>query len=170
MAKRQIGPIVGRRVRLRLLAEADLPMTLAWRNQDHIRVWFVHSDLLTWEQHKDWCAQYFQRDNDFIFIIEETCDLHRPIGQVSLYNIEWDRRRAEHGRLLIGEPAAAGKGLAKEAVEVLIDYAFAQLGLEEVEMDVFNENQVTIALHRACGFREVGEHDGMKKMIKRARW
>jgi L-amino acid N-acyltransferase YncA len=37
-------------------------------------------------------------------------------------------------------------------------------------MDVFNENQVTIALHRACGFREVGEHDGMKKMIKRARW
>ena len=88
MAKRQIGPIAGQRVRLRLLAETDLPMTLAWRNQDHVRKWFVHSDVIPWEQHQRWCAHYFQRDDDFIFIIEETQNFHKPVGQISVYNIE----------------------------------------------------------------------------------
>src|SRR2546428_12784929 len=99
MAKRQLGPLVGQRVRLRLLEYADLPVTLASRNQDHIRPWFGHADLLTWEQHQNWCTQYFQRDTDFIFVIEETHDLDKPVGQSSLYNIEWDKRRAEYGRL-----------------------------------------------------------------------
>jgi len=169
MAKRQIRPLVGPRVRLRLLEAADLLMTLAWRNQDHIRKWFVHADLITWEQHQRWCAQYFQRDNDFIFIIEETQDLHKPVGQIALYNIEWERKRAEYGRLLIGEPEAVGKGLAKEATEALLDYACDRLGLEEIELEVFSANVAATAIYRACGFREVGEHDGLKKMVKRAR-
>jgi diamine N-acetyltransferase len=141
-------------------------MTMAWRNQDHIRVWFGHADLLTWEQHKNWCAQYFRRDNDFIFIIEETRDLHKPVGQISLYNIDWDQRRAEYGRLLIGEPEAAGKGLAKEATQVLLDYAFGRLGLTEVALEVFGTNLPAIAIYQAYGFREVGESGGMKRMVK----
>lgn len=166
MAKRQLDPLVGQRVRLRLLEEADLPMTLAWRNQEHIRVWFVHADPLTWEQHKNWCTQYFQRDNDFIFIIEETRDLHKPVGQISLYNIEWDQGRAEYGRLLIGEPEAAGKGVAKEATHVLLDYAFGPLGLAEITLEVFSTNLPAMAIYRACGFLEVGESGGLKKMVK----
>ena len=54
MPKRIIAPLVNGRVRLRLLEEADLPMTLAWRNQDHIRKWFFHSDVITPEQHRRW--------------------------------------------------------------------------------------------------------------------
>ena len=166
MTKRQLGPLVGQRVRLRLLEEADLPVTLAWRNQDHIRTWFVHADLLTWEQHQNWSTQYFQRDNDFIFVIEETRDLHKPVGQISLYNIEWDQRRAEYGRLLIGEPEAVGKGVAKEATNVLLDFAFGQLGLAEVALEVFSTNLAAIAIYRAYGFCEVGESGGLKRMVK----
>src|SRR5262245_14531558 len=79
MGKRHLAPIIGQHVRLRLLTEADLPMTLAWRNQAHIRKWFVHSDVIVWEQHQLWCTRYFARDNDFIFIIEETRQLRRPV-------------------------------------------------------------------------------------------
>ena len=60
------------RIRLRLLEEQDLPQTLAWRNQDHIRRWFFSSERLTPEQHAGWFARYRQRDDDFVFIIEET--------------------------------------------------------------------------------------------------
>jgi RimJ/RimL family protein N-acetyltransferase len=141
-------------------------MTLAWRNQDHIRIWFVHADPLTWEQHKNWCTQYFQRDNDFIFIIEEIRDLHKPVGQISLYSIEWDRGRAEYGRLLIGESEAVGKGMAKEATNVLLEYAFSQFGLTEITLEVFSTNVAAIAIYQACGFREVSESDGLKRMVK----
>lgn len=161
MAKRRIGPILGQRVRLRLLEETDLPMTLAWRNQEHIRKWFVHADIISWEQHKEWCAQYFQRDNDFIFIIEEMRDLHKPVGQIALYNIEWDRKQAEYGRLLIGEPEAVGKGLAKEATRVLLAYAFTQLGLEKIVLEVMKGNTVASAIYLSMGFVQVGERDNL---------
>ena len=58
-------------VGLRLLEERDLPRTLAWRNQDHIRRWFFSGERLTAEQHARWFARYRQRDDDFVFIIEE---------------------------------------------------------------------------------------------------
>src|SRR5581483_6314281 len=140
MAKRKISPLVSSRVCLRLLEEVDLPMTLAWRNQDHIRQWFVHSAILTWEQHHNWCQRYFQRDNDFIFIIEDRQERSLPVGQISLYNIEWERQRAEYGRLMIGETLGAGKGFAKEATQLLLNYAFGLLGLTEVYLEVFSHN------------------------------
>ena len=71
MGKRHIPPLEAGRIRLRLLEEQDLPRTLAWRNQDHIRRWFFSSEPLTPEQHAGWFARYQQRDDDFVFIIEE---------------------------------------------------------------------------------------------------
>ncbi len=168
MAKQHVSPIIGERVSLRLLIEADLPMTLAWRNQDHIRKWFFHSDVISWEQHQHWCTQYFQRDDDFIFVIEAMTDFHRPVGQIALYRIAWEQRRAEYGRLLIGAPDAVGKGLAKEATALLLAFAFRTLGLEEIELAVFKTNRAAIAIYQACGFREVSEHAGLTQMLLRS--
>ena len=165
MAKRSIPVLVGERVRLRPLTEADLPMTLTWRNQDHIRQWFLNPNFITPEQHKTWFAQYVERDDDFVFIIEEQDRLHKPVGQVSLYRIDWVQRRAEYGRLLIGEPDASGQGLAREATEVLLAHA-AELGLTEIELEVLGSNDVAIALYRACGFRMVDDRNGLVRMLR----
>lgn len=97
------------RVRLRLLEESDLSMTLAWRNQDHVRKWFFHSDIIAADQHRRWFEQYRDRDDDFVFVIEEAETLRRAIGQASIYNIDWAARRAEFGRLLIGDPEGGGR-------------------------------------------------------------
>ena len=42
MPKPPFLPIETERLRLRLLEERDLPLTLAWRNQDQVRRWFLH--------------------------------------------------------------------------------------------------------------------------------
>lgn len=165
MGKREIAPLVGERVRLRLLEAADLPITLAWRNQDHIRRWFIHSEVIGAEEHRRWYEGYLPRDDDFLFVIEEVRSGGRPVGQASLYNIDRERGRAEFGRLLIGEPTAA-RGLAREAVELLLDYAFSELTLREIVLQVYAANEAAIALYRSCGFRDAGEHDGLRRMIK----
>src|SRR5262245_57259986 len=152
MTKRPIPPLQGDRVTLRLLEEADLPRTLAWRNQDHIRRWFVHSDIIPEDQHRRWFEAYRERDDDFVFVIEETRTLRKSVGQVSLYRVDWIRRRAEYGRLMIGEADAAGRGLARQATAVLIDYALGTLGLREIELEVFADNAPAIAIYSACGF------------------
>jgi RimJ/RimL family protein N-acetyltransferase len=164
VGKRLIQPIPGRRLRLRLLERADLPLTLAWRNQPEIRRWFVHAAPLTPDGHAQWFERYRQDDADFVFVIEETERFHRPVGQVALYRIDWARRTAEYGRLLIGEPEAVGRGLAREATELLLTYAFDVLDLERIELHVFPDNAPARAIYRRCGFVEAGEQDGLLRM------
>lgn len=164
--KRCLGPIEGPRTRLRLLEEADLPMTLAWRNQDEVRRWFLHSDVITPAEHRAWYQRYTERDDDFVFVIEETVDLRKPVGQVALYRIDWRWHRAEYGRLLIGEPEARRRGLAGEATRLILDYAFGSLELAEIELVVYGDNRPALAIYRACGFREVADRDGRLRMIK----
>lgn len=168
MGKRLIPPLRGERVSLRLLEEADLPRTLAWRNQDHIRRWFVHSDVITAEDHRRWFAGYRERDDDFVFVIEETLDLRRPVGQVSLYRIDWSRHRAEYGRLMIGAPEAARRGLGRDATDVLIRYATTALGMREIVLDVFADNAPALAIYAACGFRVQERCGDLLHMVRTA--
>ncbi len=165
MPKRWIAPVEGGRIRLRLLEETDLPMTLNWRNQDHIRKWFFTSEPLTAGQHRAWFDKYRESDCDFVFIIEEL-PFHLPVGQVALYDIDWDARRAEFGRLMIGELDAVGKGLAFEATNLLVRTALQDLGLRETYLEVFANNDRAVAIYTACGFQVIGQRENVLTMAK----
>ncbi|MFA5908703.1 MAG: GNAT family N-acetyltransferase [Vicinamibacterales bacterium] len=167
MSKRHIEPLVHGRVRLRLLEEADLAMTLAWRNQDHIRKWFFDSDVITPEQHRAWWERYRTRDDDFVFMIEETDTLRRPVGQVALYNIDWSAGRGEFGRLMIGDADAKGVGLARSATSRLVDEALGSWGLSEVYLEVFEANAAALRVYADCGFQETARRDGTIAMRRR---
>jgi len=73
------------------------------------------------------------------------------VGQVSLYRIDWDRHRAEYGRLLIGEADAARRGLARAATTVLLQHAAVAWGLREVELEVFADNVPRLRSTRPAG-------------------
>ena len=125
-------------------------MTLAWRNQDHIRKWFFNSAVISPEQHRAWYAQYKDRDDDFVFVIEETESLNRPVGQAAVYHLEALEGRAEFGRLMIGEAAAAGQGLARLATMRLLSECWSAWQLNEVYLDVKEAND-------AARFGELGQ-------------
>ncbi len=165
MSKREIGAIENARVRLRLLIETDLALTLRWRNQDHIRRWFFHPDPITPEQHRRWFEQYRERDDDFVFVIEEL-PARRPVGQVALYHLDWNTSRAEFGRLMIGEPDAAGKGLARAATELTLQITFARLGLRQVYLEVFADNVRARAIYDSCGFQITAQRDNVLTMLR----
>lgn len=167
MPKRRVAPIVSGRIRLRLLEESDLPMTQAWRNQDHIRRWFFTSELISEEQHRAWFEQYRERDDDFVFVIEETETIRGPVGQAALYHIDWEGRRGEFGRIMIGEPAATGHGLGRLATEALIHHAFSTWGLGEVYLDVLETNAKAIAIYEQCGFVVTHREGGSLHMVAR---
>jgi diamine N-acetyltransferase len=164
--KRAIEPLTRGRVRLRLLEEGDLPLTLEWRNQDDIRKWFFHSNLITPDQHKAWYEQYRTRDDDFVFVIEETQSLCRPVGQLSIYHVDWAARRAEFGRLMIGDPEARGQGLAMLATGLLVDHALGPLGLQELYLELLSNNSAALAVYEACGFEVAFQREGVLEMKK----
>lgn len=53
--------------------------------------------------------------------------------------------------------AARGRGLARRAVALLCDWAFAALGLKQLHLMIDLDNAPSHAVARACGFRPVGE-------------
>jgi RimJ/RimL family protein N-acetyltransferase len=168
MSKRFIEPLVDGRVRLRLLEERDLPLTLAWRNRDDIRRWFFKSDVIAPGQHRAWFDRYQQRDDDFVFIIEETETLLRPVGQIALYDVDWAGKRAEFGRLMIGDQAARRCGLARLATTVLVDDALTRWGLDEIYLQCVADNDRALAVYTACGFEETARTDSIVTMTRLA--
>jgi len=164
MLKRDLAPVEGEHVVLRLLEEADLPLTLSWRNQDHIRTWFLRTDVILEKDHFAWFERYKDLDNDFIFVILSKDLNHIPVGQISLYDINWNTGSAEYGRLMIGDPLAKGKGYAKEATRFLLEYGFTQMGLKEVHLEVKEENLIAQKIYLDCGFVETDRENQLVRM------
>jgi len=155
LAKRDLGPILGRRIRLRLLEPGDLERILGWRNWDENRRWFVHSERIELQAHLRWFRAYQELDDDFVFIVEDLESSAGAIGQVSLYHIDWGAGSAEFGRLLIGEPVARGRGLGLEVTRALLGFGFGPLGLNRITLEVLAQNARAIAIYRGCGFRSL---------------
>lgn len=164
MTKRFIRPFETGQIGLRLLASEDLPTTLAWRNQDRIRKNFITSRRLTPEEHRNWFESYASKDDDFVFLFSDARDLSRPVGQVSLYRINWGRKTAEFGRLMVGEDQALHKGLAMAATRVMLDLAFNCFKLRSIYLEVFEANPGAIAIYQKVGFTTSSVRDGLMRM------
>jgi len=150
--KRHLDPFTFEDLRFRPLTEADLPMTLRWRNQPRVRSMLFHSEPLRMETHREWFEAYRDRDDDFIFVVEASSPFDRPIGQVSVYNIEWEEGRAEVGRLMVGEDDALWRGFGRMMVEGLSRYALGPLGLRELHARVKACNGASIRSFLASGY------------------
>lgn len=164
MTKRRLPVIEGGRIILRLLERDDLPLTLSWRNKDEIRTWFLNTTIISADGHYSWFERYQELDNDFVFLILAKDLNNAPVGQISLYDINWGAKTAEFGRLMIGEPHAKGRGIAKEATRILLDYCFGALKLKEITLEVKENNKAAIAIYQSIGFSETARDNGLVMM------
>lgn len=77
------------------------------------------------------------------------------VGTISLKKIDYENKKAEYS--IITDKAVRGKGYAEEATKELFDFAFGQLGLHKIYLNVVSENERAIAFYKKCGFYFVGE-------------
>lgn len=78
----------------------------------------------------------------------------KVIGTCTLFNLDRSNRRAEIG-FALGRPWW-GRGLMGEALTVLLDFAFGELGLRRIEADADPLNSASIKLLESLGFRREG--------------
>ena len=84
-----------------------------------------------------------------------TLEDDRLVGFVALFSIEWPN---SHGWIAvgIGDESDRGKGFGKEAVRLLQRFAFHELGLRRLSLDVIADNLPALGLYRGLGFQEEG--------------
>ena len=146
--------IRGERIFLRPVEQADLAHIVAWRNQPRVLAGLFSYRPISLAQQEQWFVSYLNKQDEMLFIIE--VNNKTPIGTIGLTRIDFRNQRAEFGRLLIGDEAYLRQGYATEATLVLLDYAFSELNLHRVYLEVIADNEPAVRLYHRCHFQIEG--------------
>ena len=58
--------------------------------------------------------------------------------------------------IFIGDPAGRGRGYGMEAVRLLVEFAFAELNLDRLDLEVLADNWPAICAYQKAGFKPEG--------------
>ncbi len=149
--------LIGQRVRLRAIERSDVPTFVRWMNDPEVRDNLLVFEPMSTMAEERWVDGMIDRPNDYVFGIEagEDGESWKHIGNVGLHGICRHHRRAEIG-IVLGEKDAWGQGYGSEAMALMMRFAFHELGLHRIELEVFETNLRAIKTYRALGFVEEG--------------
>ena len=160
--KRAVLPFAADDLTIRPLVEADLGVTLAWRNHDEVRRWFKNDGVIEPDSHRRWFESYLLRDDDFVFV---ACRNRSPVAQGSVYAIDWAAREAEVGRFIV-DPMLQGQGLMRRFGAGLISFCWRDFDLRRLRLEVFENNVRAMAVYGSLGFRQRGlPKQGLLEMV-----
>jgi diamine N-acetyltransferase len=149
--------LAGRVASLRPLRASDRAISVRWRNDAEIRDNVLgYRFPVTEEMEAHWVDGVLkdQSRTRVILAIEDKAD-GAFVGLVYLNDIDWFVRNAEFG-ILIGERSRQSRGLAKDALALVANYAFGTLNLNRLYLRVVAFNKRALRLYRSFGFVEEG--------------
>lgn len=144
--------LYGERVTLRPPRESDVEAAYAWDRDPELAAWNGRPpiSLSLSAARRDYLDRW--RDPSVrTFIIESEW---RAAGMATLYDFR--RGSCELG-IKIGPEVLRGRGLASETVDLLVSYAFHDLGLDSVRGSTLEHNHRMQRVFEKCGFEKTGE-------------
>ncbi len=147
----------GTYVGLRAIERADLPALLEWRNQPELRQYFREYRELSREHQDNWYERILDDPSNLMFAIIKL-ENNTIIGACGLCYIDWKNRNAEVS-IYIGEDLLyVDEKYAPDALDVLVEYAFNELCLHRLWVEVFDFDLKKKSLFINFGFQFEGRH------------
>lgn len=151
--------LIGERVRLRAAERDDLPTFVRWFNDPEVLHFLMMHDRMSLAKEERWFENLLSESDIFFFVVEALEDRKvTPIGTLGLHRVDWKNSNTEFG-ISIGEKAYWGQGYGTEATRLVLRYAFHELNLKRVYMDVYDFNTRAIRSYEKAGFT----HEGTKR-------
>lgn len=97
--------------------------------------------------------EWYQSNNSSVFTIVDNKSEKR-IGLIEL-EIDLESKTGSFG-IVIGEKDYWGLGYGKEATQLILDYAFNSLNINNMMLGVYALNQRAYCLYKHIGFKEIG--------------
>lgn len=143
--------LYGQHVVLRPLRVDDAELTLGWRQSD--RAALLNRGATTVVEQAAWIASRPSTELNFVIQLRSG----KPVGMLSLVNIDDVNRRAEPARFLIGDPESVkGLPVAVEAMKLLYELVFDQMKLHRVHGTVVADNRLMVKWQKFLGMKEEG--------------
>ena len=134
-------------VKLRPFQECDVPNKVRWINDEENNKYLHYDFPLLEEKTYIWFRSLAGRTDryDAVILYDDI-----PVGVIGLLNMQ--DGKAEY-YVTIGEKEYKGKGIAKKATKLLLQYAFKTLCLREVYLYTEEKNTGAQRLFEGCGFQ-----------------
>ena len=114
---------------------------------------FLHYDIpICVEKTEKWFDTHFGEETRYDAVIEVD---GTPAGTIGLLSIDRRNSKAEY-YIAMGETTYKGKGVAKEASRLILQYAFEVLNLNKVYLFTESENIAAQGLFERIGFVKEG--------------
>lgn len=137
---------------LRKLLEKDIDKMLEWMKDDEVSRYFRTSfSAFTREDVERFIADSFTENNRHFAIVNDKDEYQ---GTVSLKNISKEDHNAEYAIVLRRQ--SQGMGYARLATKEIMHYAFDELNLQRVYLNVLKENEHARRFYEKVGFVQEG--------------
>ncbi|MDR3260717.1 MAG: GNAT family N-acetyltransferase [Tannerella sp.] len=143
-------------IRLRALEPEDLEQLYVWENDTGL--WERGSTLAPYSRYV--LKQYIAESGDDIYrcrqlrLMIELKETAAAVGTIDVYDFDPHHRRAGVGILI--DPGYQRKGIATEALTLLIQYVFSFLKLHQLYACIPVANTPSRRLFEQCGFQSMG--------------
>ena len=146
--------LVGKNIYLSPFSDEDYILFTKWIN-DYETAKYLNqfSKVFTLEDEKDFVENARKSNKVYLSIVKQETD--ELIGNISLVNIDPVHKTATLG-IMIGKNDEREKGYGTEAINLLLDYAFNHLNLNNIMLEVLDTNERARKCYLKCGFKELG--------------
>lgn len=157
-------------ITLRKFTDTDIPNKVRWINDESNNTYLHYELPLEIEKTRCWFETIRNKTDRYDAVIEAD---GISIGIIGLLNIDKVNLKAEY-YITLGESSYKRKGISYIASQQLLKYAFEELGVNKVYLNVDADNIAACNLYEKIGFKCEGffKEDMMHrdKMIDRKRY
>ncbi len=152
-----MNPFAGELVRLAQISRENLPAFAQWFRDYEVQRLLVPGVLvpITDEAEEAWHERAARHGDEHHFSIHTLAD-DELIGNCGLHGVDHKNSGAMFG-ILIGEKEYWGKGYGTDATRLALRFAFDELNLHRVQLEVYDYNVWAIRAYEKAGFSHEGK-------------
>jgi RimJ/RimL family protein N-acetyltransferase len=132
--------IAGEHVILRAFERDDAERCYRWMNDPNIVRTLKSRYPIAFQNEIEWLERAMHSNPDERHFAIERKDDRGHVGNASLHDIDWVSRTGWFG-LFIGEPSAWNRGFGTDAIGTLVRFAFEEMNLRKLRINVFEYNE-----------------------------
>ena len=124
-----------------------------WRQKSNL--WFPSQFNVTMDGTKNWASSQLLKKKDRILFFLQVEGEKEPFGHVGLYRFDYEKKSCEIDNVIRGENSESSKGGMTTGLQILIDWTFKYLNIDNLYLKVFSDNTKAIKLYERLEFSEV---------------
>jgi len=147
--------ITGEKVFLKKIKKNNLNTCIKWLEDPEVNKFLSQSiKNVNHLQELEWYRSIRNSEEDLVFTINTKTD-SVYIGNCGLHKINLEKKYCEFG-IFIGNRAYWNKGFGTDAIMTVLNFATEVLGINSINLVVYEYNHRAISTYEKCGFVRTG--------------